>query len=210
MNRPGTFFVLGWVLISGCKEDAARSIKIVRHSALPSSEMTISTPESDGDWYRQFCPLPGEGSSGPSRFQAGGACGFQQRSAVNCESTPDDFIIGFMKKALHGATLAAYLNVENYHGPGSYDGVQLFIAVQSGQAIFRWSNDNAHATIAHGEASLTLPPTTLEPEPMLMACTDLIGPRTNYQFQCGTRGTRIAIQGAAEVVSGALACGKAK
>lgn len=207
MRRTGALLVTGCLVLCGCKEDPARSVKIAAHPSAVSSEMMISTPEPAADWYRQFCPPPEETSGGPSHFQATGPCGFQHRSAVTCEASPDDFIIGFVRKALNGATLAAYLNVENYHGPGSYEGTQIFLAVQSGQAIYRWSSDNAHAIVGPGEAYLTLGQTSLEAEPMLLACSELIGPKTNYQFQCGSRSSQIAIRSEAEVISGNLACG---
>ena len=206
MKVGSGYLVLLWMVITGCSEDPARSVKISRHASLPSRNANASIPTPDADWYREFCPPPAEDASGPSKFQATGPCGFQQRSAVYCESSQDDFIIGFVRAALHGATVATYLNVENYHGPGSYEGTQIFVAVQSGRAIYRWSNDNARAAVGPGEAFLTIPETSLEVEPMLLACTDLIGPATNYQFQCAARGAQVAIRSTAEIVSGTLVC----
>lgn len=159
----------------------------------------------------EFCPPPAEDLTGPSNLTIGGPCGFQHQQAIKCESSPDDFIIGFVRKALHGATVAVYINVENYHGPGSYDGTQMFIAVQSGTAIFRWSNDNVHAEVGPGEAFLELPMARLEAEPMLIDCSRLIGPESNYQYQCGGRTAgSVTAAAAAEIVSGRLVCAQTK
>ena len=122
-----------------------------------------------------FCPPPAEDSTGPSHLIANGPCGFEHRGAASCESLPDDFIVALTRKALHGSTLVIFLNVERYHGPGAYDGAQMFETVQSGTGIHRWSSDSVHATVGPGEAFVTFPETRLEEEPMLMGCTALIG-----------------------------------
>jgi hypothetical protein len=152
----------------------------------------------------ELCPPPDEDSPGPSNFIANGPCGFQQRGAVGCEAAPDDFYVALTRKAKQGATLVVYLNVENYRGPGSYGGAQMFVTVQGGTAIHRWSSDVVHATVAPGGAFVTIPPKRLEGEPALYECTQLLGPKTNYQYQCGVRS--MEIDRTVEVVSGVLQC----
>jgi hypothetical protein len=175
----------------------------------PSTERRVvtSTPAPDANWIGRFCPPPANDSQGPSSFEATGPCGFRHPEAVKCESLGDDFITAFTLKARNGAALVAYLNVEAYHGPGTYDGAQLFVAVQSATTIDRWSSESVHAVVGPGEAFVTLPETRLDEEPMLVDCTRLIGPSTNYQYQCGTRSySRPAGDSAAEIVSGKLQC----
>ena len=119
----------------------------------------------------------------------------------------DDFYAALTRKAKDGATLVIYLNVENYHGPGSYDGGQLFLAVQKGTVIHRWSSDTVRATVGPGQAFVTLPATRLELEPTLTDCSILIGPASNYLFQCSGLGNpKEAIPDPDEVISGKLQC----
>jgi hypothetical protein len=127
----------------------------------------------------------------------------------------DDFYVALTRKARNGATLVVYLNVEYYNGPGSYDWAQMLVAVYSETTIYRWTNDNVHVTVGPGEASVTLPVTKLEWEPILINCTQLIAPARNNQLQewslprvtCGGRGAGGAeIGGTAETISGALQC----
>lgn len=205
------------LLTLACGDDPAKSVKIVPRPAAPAlivpkvsggvvSSHTTTSRAPDPGWVREFCPPPADDAEGPSTLAVTGPCGFTHRQAVKCESLLDDFIIGFVRNLRNGATMAVYFNVENYRGPGSYSETQMFAAVQSGTAIYRWSNDYAHATVGPGEAYLEIPPTRLDPEPMLINCTALIGPSTNYQYQCGGRTAMAAIESAPEIVSGTLGC----
>jgi hypothetical protein len=245
-RRPVSFYF-------ACKDDPARSVKIIDRPPEPASAVVTtppapaqiavdkpvlnqavdaaihasgqiaaegsqserravrSTPAPDPNWIGEFCPLPADDSEGPSSFAATGPCGFRHPETVKCESLGDDFITAFTLKARNGAALVAYLNVESYHGPGTYDGAQLFVAVQSATTIDRWSNENVHAVVGPREAFVTLPETRLDEEPMLVDCTRLIEPSTNYQYQCGTRSfVRPAGASTAEIVSGKLQCSNAR
>jgi hypothetical protein len=158
-----------------------------------------SRPEPDPE----FCPLP-EDSSGPGSFVAKGPCEFQQRAPVSCEATGDDLIVAVPRKAKNGASLVIYLNVEHYHGPGAYEGAQIFVAVESGEIIYRWSNDEVRATVGPDEAFVAISRTQLDQEPVRVACSRLIGPESNYTYQCA--GTSGAIDSAAEIFFGKLQC----
>ena len=135
-----------------------------------------------------------------------GPCSFEHQSAVKCESAGDDFIIGLVRKALHGATMVFYINVENCRGPGSYGEAQTFVALESGKAIYRWSNDYAHATVGPDEAYLDLSETRLEEEPMLVDCSRMIGPASNFQYQCAPSNHFEERHKAPEILSGRLMC----
>ena len=134
-----------------------------------------------------------------------GPCTFQHRSAVSCESALDDFILVMSRKAAGDATLMVYINVEKYHGPGDYDGAQMFVGVQDKNSINRWSSDTVNITVGPGEEFAVLPRTSLEAEPLLIDCT---GPMSNYQ--CGDRRIAAPINGTHEVVSGTLQCAAPK
>lgn len=207
----------------GCSEDPARSVKIAARpqhpaaaSAAPVSTTHIAKVSKppripDPGWHPDFCPPPAEGSEGPSTLSASGPCEFEHRSAVSCESIGDDFIVALTRKARNGATLVVYLNVEQYHGPGTYDGGQMFIAVEGGSTIYRWSSDAVKTTVGAGEAFAELPSTRLEGEAMLLGCTSMIGPSTNYQYQCDpARDAPLAIDKTVEIVSGKLQCRQVK
>ncbi len=103
--------------------------------------------------------------------------------------------------------MVAFINVEQYHGPGSYEGSQIFVALQNGTTIHRWSSDTVSTVVGPGEAFLDISKAHLELEPTLQDCSKLIGPSTGYQFQCGERGnSNPAGDKADEVVAGKLQC----
>lgn len=181
--------------------------KIIDRPPLPAIATAATSPASDP--IPEFCPPPAEDSPGPGNLIVNGPCGFEHRGAVICEASRDDFTVAFTRKAKGGAALVTFLNVEHYHGPGNYDGAQMFVAVQSDATIYRWSSDNVNATVAPGEGFVTLPVTQLDGEPVLVECSRLIGPASNYQYQCGGRSdAKVAIDSTAEVVSGNLQCGE--
>jgi hypothetical protein len=237
--RPVSLFLTAafWLLTLACNEDPARSVKIISRppqQPLKVAETSAAAPEKKTAPHSravrvarrvettgsatpginpvaEFCPPAAEDSNGPGSLAIAGPCTFEHRAEVKCESSPDDFIAGFVRKARRGATVAVYINVEHYHGPGSYDGTQMFVAVQSGAGIYRWSNDNVRATVSPGEAFLELPAARLDAEPMLINCSRLIGPESNYQYQCGGQaGGSVAFAATPETVSGRLQCAQAK
>jgi hypothetical protein len=238
LKRSGLPVIVACLAAIACKDDPARSVKIaasppvaagatgtssdnsvkatpppVRGGAgigSPRTAVKIVRPSRIAVAGAQidYCPPPAEDSRGPGNLTASGPCPFEHTQPVSCEASKDDFYAAFTRPAKQGATLVTYINVEDYHGPGSYDRTQVFVNVQSGTNILRWSNDNVHATVGPGEAFLTIPRTQLEAEPMLLDCSILLGPATNYQYQCATRNfEKIPIVSDAEFVSGTLQCG---
>ena len=221
MKRPLPIVVL--CLIAGsCGQDPAQSVKVVQRpiqsasvqpgpaptlAPVPPVSVTVkTTPSAKPGLVADACPPPGD-PAGPDDFTVTGPCGFRQREPVSCEASPDDLYIAFTRKSGPGATLVFYLNVENYHGPGEYNGAEMFLASQSSTSIYRWSNDRTHVTVGPDAAFIALTPTRREGEPMLVDCTRLIAPETNYQYQCGGRSSAsAAFDGTAEVVSGRLKC----
>lgn len=124
------------------------------------AKITALTPPPQPNGLMEFCPPPPEDSPGPSTVIVQGPCPFQQQGTFSCRDLVDDFYTALTRKAKNGATLVLYLNVENYHGHGgTYEGGQLFVAVQKGTVIHRWSSDTVRATVSPNESSVTLPTT---------------------------------------------------
>ncbi len=173
-----------------------------------AAKITTPPPPPQPNGLMEFCPPPAEDSLGPSTVIVNGPCAFQHHGAFSCQDLVDDFYAALTRKAKNGATLVIYLNVENYHGHGgTYEGGQLFLAVQKGTVIHRWSSDTVSATVSPDESFVTLPTTRLELEPTLTDCSILIGPASNYLFQCSGLGNpKEAIPDPDEVISGKLQC----
>lgn len=197
-----------FVLLAGCGEDPAKSVKITDENRGPVTVVYTSPKGPDRDLLADYCP-PEEDAAGPGTFAISGPCAFQVRQPVHCEATGDDMIIAVARKARNAATAVFYLNVESYHGPGDYDGAQAFVAVESGQNIYRWSNDEVHVTVGAKEAFVRLPVTKLEQEPMHIGCSKLIGPQSNYQYECAASSNgNLQTSPAAQTLSGTIQCGR--
>ena len=192
------------VLMAGCSDDPARSVKIVARQPAPVTAAYTPPRGPDRNLLPEFCPPP-EDAPGPGSFVAKGPCEFQHRAPIHCDSSGDDFIVAVPRQAKNGAMLVIYLNVEHNRGPGVYDGAQLFVAAESGSIIYRWSSDAVRATVGPGEAFVILPKTQLDQEPMRVECSRLIAPDSNYTYQCAA--TSGAIEGVPEIVYGRLQCG---
>jgi hypothetical protein len=191
------------LLAVACDEDPARSVRIVARP--PVATTAADTPPNAAEWHPEVCPPPPEDAPGPSTLGVTGPCAFEHRGAVSCESAGDDFILTMTRPAAHGAKLMVYINVEKYHGPGSYEEAQMFLGVQDKTLIYRWSSDTVSITVGSGEELAVLPPTRLEAEPLLIECS---GPMTNYD--CSGRGDLPAMEASTEVVSGTLRCKEVK
>lgn len=198
--------------LAACSSDPASAVKLPPKVAVKSKipeakpvSVTFIPNQSDIDeqWFAETCP--GQAGSASADFVATGPCPFQQAEPVSCEVQPDDVIIGLVHKGTHG-DLAFYLNVENYHGPGEYGGTQVFLALQGKHSIFRWSNDEVHAIVGPDESFVQVRSATLVPEPSLLACSQMIGPQSNFQFQCSQRGGTHLMEGRPVTISGTLHC----
>jgi len=149
----------------GCDADPARSVKIVARP-IPAADSTAGGgwgPEFA--WRPELCPPPPEPSGGPSTLVATGACAFRQQGMMECTSTADDFILQMTRPAAREAKLLIYVNVEKYHGPGTYDGAEMLVGVQEGEQNFRWFSDALHVTVGPGEKFAELSPARLEALP---------------------------------------------
>ncbi len=84
---------------------------------------------------------------------------------MKCSATKDDFYIEAKRPAARDATLLVYVNVERYHGPGSYDKAEMLVGVQDPAFNFRWFSDTVRITVGEGEKFVELEPARLEPLP---------------------------------------------
>ena len=184
--------------------------------ATPES-VTVSTSPApsagaDSKWVGDICQAPdskedaGAETAEGGEFKTEGPCAIHRRQPVSCESALDDFYASFTRGGAGKPSLVLYFNVEHYHGPGEYDGTEMFLAVQSDKSIFRWSNDNAHVTVGPGEKFIRLAQTRLAPEPMLLNCEHLMDPKNSFQYQCSNRTIDRTLESELETVSGTLAC----
>ncbi|GEM_PF-3153614 len=220
--------LIALLFLAGCNDDPARSVKIAPRPSQPAPSVrpeptppTLAAPQlpqpkatraaaakppaTSANLFPEYCPIPAEESpGGPSSLVAKGACEFEHHSTASCEPIGDDFLVGLTRPAKGGGSLVAFLNVEQYKGPGNYENAQLFVAVQSGKTIHRWSSETVSAVVGAGEAFVALPSTRLDLEPTLVDCSTLISPSSNYLYQCAGRGE--VLKAAPEVVSGKLQC----
>lgn len=94
---------------------------------------------------------------------------------MECTSTADDFILETKRPASREATLLIYVNVEKYHGPGSYDEAQILVGVQDPAFNYRWYSDQVRITVGEAEKFVEFPPTRLEPLPPVEAPDIMVG-----------------------------------
>jgi len=145
---------------SACKPDPAKAVKIVdAPTAAPAVQSGLPP------WDNANCTLQPEHESGTSTFVAEGPCPVRQNGNAICRSADDDMHIMFMRKARGDATVAAYINVETYHGQDSYKNAQMLLTYYDGKVYYYWSSDSVHITVAAGEKSVTLPTNLLQAEP---------------------------------------------
>jgi len=199
MKWTRVLVVSACLLAAGCDDDPASAVRII---ARPPVTVPASAPiVGAGDWHPEACPPPPEATTGPSSLTVTGPCAFEHHGAVSCEANGDDFLVSMTRPAASGALLMIYINVEQYHGPGSYETAEMYIGVQDKKLIYRWSGDTVAITVGADEAFVVLPTTRIEAEPLLINCS---GPMTNYD--CSGRGDLPALEASAEVLSGTLRC----
>jgi hypothetical protein len=92
-----------------------------------------------------------------------GACTLQELDAVSCTIAIDDFYAVLHRTLGDGRDLYLTLNVETYHGPGSFHNAQLYVEVEGGGVLARWTNLDVKATVANG-GMVTLPGAVVAPE----------------------------------------------
>jgi hypothetical protein len=117
---------------------------------LPPGQCTAAAPET-----------PPAGPS--SNLSISGACQAEELDTVSCTIAVDDFYAVIHRPLTGGRTLYLTLNVETYRGPGSFHNAQLYLEVQGGGVLARWTNLEVAATVAKG-GLVTLPGATVTAE----------------------------------------------
>ena len=225
MRLCGILLILGCLFLIGCDEDPAQSVKIVPRPAqtttAPSGNPAarVSPPASAALVSPVLpelnCQLASRDLRGPSEFVAQGPCAFQFRAKANCQAMADDFYVALTRTAQNGAAVVVYLNVEQYKGPGTYNWAQMLVALYSQTTIYRWSNNNVHADVAPGEASVTLSRIALVGEPLMVGCTSAPGSSATAEdptgslpkVNCAGRSGPVVVNGGTEeFIEGSLEC----
>jgi hypothetical protein len=162
-----------------CDQDPARSVKIMARPVAgvptpdgpgapgPTGITTWIGPDEvpEWQWRPELCPPPPEPSGGDSTLAATGACAFHHRGPMECTSAGDDFVLEATRPAARDATLSIYINVEQYHGPGTYDGAEMLVSVADAKFNFRWFSDSVSITVGPGEKFVELRSARLEALP---------------------------------------------
>jgi hypothetical protein len=96
-------------------------------------------------------------------LEISGACAVQEIDPVSCTIAVDDFYAVIHRTLTDGRTLYLTLNVETYRGPGSFRNAQLYLEVEGGGVLARWTNLEVAATVT-AAGFVTLPGATVAPE----------------------------------------------
>ncbi len=162
MKRTSVFMIVACLALPACDRDPASNVKIIARPAAVSD--SAATPIMVA-FRPELCVLPPEDSVGKSTFVAKGPCSFRHEASLRCRRSIDDFYVAILRKAPGDATVAVYINVETYKGPGRYKNTQMFLTVQDGISYYHWSNDSVSISVGPREQFVDLPTVHLEAEP---------------------------------------------
>jgi hypothetical protein len=160
MKRMMILSVVAIAALVACKPDPAKAVKIVDKGVGTPAPQAALPP-----WQDSNCNLAPEPAGGKSTFVAKGPCSFTHTGTAKCRSLTDDSYALFLRNASGEATVAVYINTEQYKGAGNYTNAQITMTYQNGTNFYYWSSDSVHVTIPQGEGSVILPENKLEAEP---------------------------------------------
>jgi hypothetical protein len=104
-------------------------------------------------------PTPGRSSN----LAISGGCTLQELLPVSCTIAVDDFYAVIHRTLTGGRVFYMTLNVETYRGPGSFHNAQLYLEVEGGGVLARWTNLRVDATVTSSHL-VTLTGARLTPE----------------------------------------------
>ncbi len=164
MKGRGMALVLCAAVLAGCGGEAPKVIVLTSN---PSATPSIAPVGPIPLWKAGQCPDPEPVPGQASNLAFSGMCTFSQTGALTCNAAADDFYLYTRRTLPNGLPLVFYINVESYHGPGTYnDNVQVLMTIQDGQGLYRWSDYHGAMTVAPGEKTATLlKPAVMQPEP---------------------------------------------
>lgn len=211
MGAPVRPLLLALLAVAACdsKKQAQKSPSEVA-SALVGDDVSpldvASATASNGDafWDPALCDvLPEkEKAASLSDVRISGACTFTHHGIAVCNANGDDYYATFQRQLADGSTVSFFVNVEFYTGAATYEKkVQILVSVRRGDALYRWSNDEATATLGSGEGGgVSAQNLHNVPEAQGATPTILHFPPTDMTAQPGT-GSRGTMK-----VEGTIAC----
>ena len=161
MNRSVLVGILACIAVVACDKDPASKIKI---AARPNVAANPATPKWT-PFKPELCNVAPSDTAGTSNFSAKGPCSFTHNADQKCRRTVDDFYVSILRTGPGVATVATYVNVESYKGPGVYDNAELFLTVQDGTAYYHWSAESVAITVGPQEKYVELGTVRLDAEP---------------------------------------------
>jgi len=165
------------VALAACRAPApANLLTLPDASVIPPNQAGVP-------WSRSLCetkaeePFVGE----PSSLTVSGECNFEQREPFHCRAMDDDFYTVSRRPLLGDNRLVTlYMNVEHFHGPGTYDENEVNYWIGEGANLYRWTNKRGSVTLeadptaiasdkdSGGVRGWDLPETVLQAEPGTM------------------------------------------
>lgn len=161
MTRIVLLGVLALSVVTGCDKDPASQVRI---AARPNIAANPATPKWT-PFRPELCNVAQSDTAGSSRFTVTGPCAFTHNADQKCRRTVDDFYVSILRNGPGVATVATYVNVEQYKGPGPYDNAEIFLTVQDGTAYYHWSADSVAITVGPQEKFVDLGTVRLDAEP---------------------------------------------
>ena len=156
--------ILACTAALACERDPASNLKIVARPQ-GSSDSGAAKTFTQPPFNPALCVVQPEEQKGSTKFSANGPCSFHNEGDVKCRATVDDFYTMLLRQGPGNATVAIYLNIEAYKGPGTYEGGQMFLTAQNGDAYYHWSNDSVKTVVGPGLKWVDVPETKLDAEP---------------------------------------------
>lgn len=109
-------------------------------------------------------PAPEATDSTASDLRFDGPCSFVETQGVQCVNRTDDFYAYISRRLPDYAQLSALVNVEKYHGPGTYTkNSVVFVQVARHGVLYEWRQDSATLTVSDGGNKVLVTGTSLPP-----------------------------------------------
>jgi len=179
VKRRWAAIVFCAAVLAACGEQAPKVIVLTSN---PPATPSVAPVGPIPLWQVGQCPDPEPVPAQASNLTFSGVCNFSQTGALTCNAAADDFYLYTRRTLASGLPVVFYINVESYHGPGTYnDNVQVLMTIQDGRGLYRWSDYHGAMTVGPGERTATLLKTAvMQPEPGT--------PTSGTEFVSGTIG----------------------
>jgi hypothetical protein len=159
MKRVAALLSVVLALVTACSGGSSRPPASAPSTSLEPLPTTSPLPLP--------CPVPDDAGSTGSKLVFTGACPFAAPALVPCPNNRqnvDDYYIRFTRKMSRELTIYVSMNVERYHGPGTYSGTTaIIVEIPSGTTIYEWSTSTGSVTVDSNGTSGSIPRTPLGP-----------------------------------------------